>query len=203
MGTVLSTCSVATAQNATQAAKPHKIGLIDMAYIFKNYDKFIAERKLIEEELQVKSEEAKGQGEKIARLQEALKAMNPTSPEFSAAEKEYAAAVAGFKADASRIKRELVMKEADLYKRTYLEVTTIIGKYAQAYNYTLILRYSNETVEAEDGPQEVMQKMSSLVVYHEQGNDITANVLDYMNNKYKEAAGGAGGATAPSSGTRR
>ncbi|MCA9039277.1 MAG: OmpH family outer membrane protein [Planctomycetaceae bacterium] len=187
MGALLSTCTEATAQSA----KPHKIGLVDMAFIFKNYKKFKAERETIENDLKMAAEGAKKQREDIEKLQETLKGLTPTSPEFSIQEKKVASAVASFQADASRIKRELVMKEAELYKRTYLEVTDIIGKYAQYQQYTLILRYSQETVKADDGPQEVMQKMSNQVVYRQPSDDITQAVLEFMNKEYEKTAGGA------------
>ncbi|QDU81767.1 Outer membrane protein (OmpH-like) [Polystyrenella longa] len=196
MGIILSTCTVATAQNsAGGSSAPHKIGLIDMAHIFKNYEKFKDERKQIEEDLKSASEGAKSKRLEIEKLQEILKGISPTSSEFSVREKEVAGAVADFQADASAIKRELVMKEADLYKRTYLEVTDIISKYAKAYNYTLILRYSAETVEADDGPQDVMRKMGSQVVFHQESDDITNAVLKFMNDQYKPSAASRGTGT--------
>ena len=73
--------------------------------------------------------------------------------------------------------RDFLRKESEIYKQVYLETQDMVQKYANAYQYTLIMRFNRSSVEDAENPQEVIQSMNRQVVYHKKGDDITDPVL--------------------------
>ncbi len=174
-----------------------KVGLIDMAYVFKNYSKFEALREDLKAEMQRSDEKARAMAQNIRKLQEELKQFQDGSPEYVAREKQLTELTADFEAFRKTTQRDLLRKESQIYKTIYLEVADAVSKYAYHFNYSLIIRFDREGLEDAVNPQDVLQKMQRQVVYHRSEDDITLSVLNYLNDRYKQTAGatGAGGRT--------
>lgn len=184
-------------QPAAATAGPHKVGLIDMAHVFKNYKKFEALRNDLKAEIEKSDGQAKAMAAQIKKTQAEMKNFKEGSPEFAARERELAKLAADFEAFRKVAQRDFLRKEAEIYKTVYLEVSETVKLYAQYKKYTLIMRFNREGVGEKQNPPEVLQSMNKQVVYFEPGNDITNDVLNYLNNKY------AGGQAQGNSGTSR
>ena len=63
-----------TAGAARPAAVPHKVGLIDMAHVFSNYQKLKDLREELQKEFEGSSDKLKGIQEQLKTIQEELKA---------------------------------------------------------------------------------------------------------------------------------
>lgn len=196
----LSTSEVRAQAAAPAAPTVHKVGLIDMAFVFKNYKKFEALREDLKQEITAGDSKAKALAEKIKDGQAQMKKFKEGSPEFVKVEKELLALTGEFEAFRKGAQRDLMRREADIYKTVYLEVMDTVQKYAQHYNYTLVIRFSRDGVESDDDPSKVVQGMNRQVVYFRGEDDITDSVLDYLNRRYQATAklplGPAGGAAA-------
>lgn len=198
-----------TAYGQTQpgaASKPHKVGLIDMAHIFKNYKKFEALREDLKTEIEASDAQAKQMAAEAQRIQQELqsKTFAEGSPEWQQREKALLRLKADFEAFRQNAQREFLKKESTIYKTIYLEVADAVQKYAHYYNYTVVLRFSREGLEDTEDPREVLQGMNKQVVFHRPEDDITESVLDYLNRQYAAKAGGAAPRTssAPAGTTR-
>jgi outer membrane protein len=185
-----------TAQPQSGATPTHKIGLIDMAHIFKNYKKFNTLRDELKVEIEGSDKQAREMAETIKSTQEQMKRYNEGTPEFAEHEKKLAQLTSEFETFRKVQQREFLRKESGIYKTVYLEASDAVEKYAQYYGYTLIIRFNREGLDSADDPQTVIQRMNRQVVYHTPEDDITDKILGYLNREYSGAAGGAAAAPA-------
>lgn len=177
--------SVAVAQNGSQAV-PHKIGLIDMAEIFKNYTKFKALREDLKNEIKKSDGRSKGMVTQLQALQEKIK--SPKYLDDSQQKKQWKNDLldlsAQYKAFRQKQQIEFLDKESKIYKDIYLEVTTAVRQYAEFYKYSLILRYNKQGVQEATAPKDILSRMNRLVVYIKPGEDITSAILSHLNKEY-------------------
>tara|TARA_R110002095_G_scaffold138534_1_gene120155 strand:- start:92336 stop:93013 length:678 start_codon:yes stop_codon:yes gene_type:complete len=178
----------------------HKVGLIDMAHVFKNYTKFSALREELKTEIQQSDGKAKAMAEQIQAVQKEMQDFKQGSPEYLAREKQLAQAASDFEAFRKVAQRDFLRKESRIYHTIYMEVTETVKKYAKIYNYTLIMRFNRENLDTDD-PKKLIQGMNRQVVFHRADDDITLSVLDYLNRSYKPSSGGS--SIAPTRSTTR
>lgn len=195
-----SVVGVASGQNASpresaSAAVPHKVGLIDMARLFKEYKKFEALREGLKAEFESSQGEAQVKQQQIARLQEEMKSFDPSSAEYQQREAKITQLGAELQSFAKIAQRDLFRKESQIYKQVYLEAQDMVKMFAQARNYTLVLRYNNEELDTDD-PQKLIQGMNRQVIYHRESDDITGYIIGALNDRYAKSAGAS--ASAPS-----
>ena len=129
--------------------------------------------------------------EKVKTLQAQLKSgqLKEGSPGYIAKEKELIQLTSDFEVFRKGAQREFLRKESQIYKTVYMEVVDAVQKYAEYYNYTLVMRFSRDELQDDAEPQEVLQRMNKQVVFHRGEDDITLSVLDYLNRRYKQTAG--------------
>lgn len=189
------------AAKTTTESIPHKVGLIDMAFLFSKYSKFEALRADLKAEIETADGSLKVRLEKIKGLQLEMKDLVPNSPDFVAREKQITEMAAAAEAERKNLQRRFMREETKVYQTVYREVLDAVNKYASIYKYTLIIRYSREEAEAGDDPQKVMQALQRQVVYNRPEDDITDSVLTFLNRQYgtgaKPAVSGNGPAPKP------
>lgn len=175
---------------AAAASVPHQVGLIDMAYVFKEYAKFKAMSESLKTEVEATDNEAKGMVQELQSLQAQLTSgqIAAGSPDHTALEGKFVAKQTELEAFRKMKQREFLRKEADIYKAVYLEVQDAVKLYADYHKFTLIMRFNRETVEGAENPQEIIQSMNRPVVYHRTQDDITEPILRYLNEQYKKTA---------------
>lgn len=175
---------------------PHKVALVDMAFVFKNYKKFEVLREDLKEEIQTSEAEAKSRAEAVQNLQKTMKSFNEGSPEFTAAEQKLAKASAEFEAFRRQAQREFLKKESQIYHQVYTEASDAVAKYATYYHYTLVIRFNREELDTENA-QKLIEGMNRQVVFHREEDDITPSVVEFLNKMYDRKA-----AAAPAAGAR-
>lgn len=215
LSSVLSFSGAAWAQGAAAPGKaasgktepaadeaPHKIALIDMAYVFKNYKKFEVLREDLKNEIGETENEAKARADQIQTLQKKMKALSEGSQEFTVAEQQFAKASAEFEAFRRAAQRDFLKKESQIYHTIYQEVTDTVAKYANYFHFTLVLRFNREELDSENA-QKLIEGMNRQVVWHKPENDITDAVVKYLNQAYDRTTGAtAAPATAPAAAPR-
>lgn len=166
---------------------PHKVGLIDMAHVFKNYKKFEALRDELKEEIGASEEKAKLMQGELAEMQKSMKGLAEGGPEFTKAEQIIVKKAADFETFRRAASRDFLKKESQIYLQVYNETSAAVEKYAKYHKYTLIIRFNREELDTEN-PQNLLQGMNRQVVYHQAEDDITPSVLEFLNRKYTSAA---------------
>lgn len=162
------------------------VGLIDMAYLFKEYKKFGDLREQLRNDIKVSEEQAKASAEKLQVLQRQMKdgTFKEGTPEYQQLEAQLISESTKFEAFRKTQQREFLRRESKLYKDVYLEVVEAVGQYASYYKFDVIIRFSRDGVEETDNAQELIQNMNRQVVWHNKGVDITEAVLKYLNQRY-------------------
>jgi Skp family chaperone for outer membrane proteins len=186
---------------AARQARPHQVGLIDMAYVFNNYDKFKAMQASMQADLKAAREKAQGAIDEIRQINEQLATgtLATDSAEYKALEQKSIRLQTELEAYGRVTQTENLRKEAEIYKQIYLEVQDAIKVYSKYYGYTLILRFDREQVETASQPQEILNRLTRQVVYHQGEDDLTEVILQQLNKQYQAAATAArpAGATTP------
>ena len=74
LATILMTATPIRGQQGTPArtAAPHQVGLIDMAFVFNNYDKFKAAQESVKQEFQAAQQKAQGSIDELKKIGEEL-----------------------------------------------------------------------------------------------------------------------------------
>ena len=186
-------CWIEQAQAQQSAAAPHKVGLIDMAYIFKNYKKFEVLREDLKQEIQRTDQQAQQTAKGIQQKQQQLKELEEGSAAYRNLEQQIAKMDSDFQTFRKVAQRDFLRKESQIYKTVYLEVSDAVTQYAKYYKYSLILRYNREALDQDDvKPEQIMQRMSRLVVYQSDQHqiDITDSILNHLNKTYISSTGG-------------
>ena len=180
---------------AAEVTGTHQVGLIDMANVFKEYDKFKALSEALRAQVEESDQEAQAMVAEMQRLQAQLtdedNTLIPGSPGYAAIERQLIEGQTNLETFRKVKQLEFLRKEADIYKTVYLEVQDAVTMYAEHYNYTLIMRFNRAKVEDAENPQEIIQSMNRPVVYYNDQDDLTEPILRYLNQQY----GGTTGAT--------
>ena len=171
--------------------EPHKIALIDMARVFKQYKKFEALREDLKTELTKSEERFKAMAEMIKKEQTELKSYKEGTEEYARVEKSLLTHTSQADAFRKSQQRELIRKEAQIYKQIYLEVSDAVEKYATHFHITLVLRFSADELQGEQNPEDVMRGLNRQVVYYRPQEDITNAITVYLNGKYQKMAAAA------------
>lgn len=184
---------------AAAPTAPHKVGLIDMAKVFKDYKKFGNLREDLKVQIQKSDETAKGMAVAIQKLGEQMKQSDTGSAQFLQYERELAKKTSEFETYRKVQQRDFLRKESQIYKTVYLEAINGARMFAQHFKYSLIIRFNSEQLDTAD-PQKLIQGLNRQVIYHRAEDDITASVIDYLNRNYERTA--TAPRTATPSGTR-
>lgn len=191
------TINVASAQQQLSSAGPAKIGLIDMAKVFQDYQKFKDLRENLKTKIEASDAKAKQLATAVTNIQNQMKDIKPGSPQYGQYEKALLSARGDFEAFRAGEQRDLMRQESAIYKQIYVEVTEAVRLYANVKKYSLVLRFSPKGAEESETPQQIVDSMNRQVVYHRPDDDITQNVLGYLNRQYQKTA------SAPRTGTPR
>ena len=192
----------AQGQSAAQASSGgHRIGLIDMAHVFQNYEKFESLRNGLQAEIEKSDAEAKSMVERLQKMQEEIKKFDAGGPQYETAEKQILNQKGEFDAFRAATQRRLARRESEMFKVIYTDVTAAVKLYAEYARFDHVMRYNRKGIDATTNPQDAVQTMNKTFIYTKSENDITETVLKYLNKQYKESGGRVGAQSASS--TRR
>ena len=168
-----------------------KVGLIDMAYVFKEYDKF----KALQEDLaaEAKSIDA-GLREKVQTMQSLQKQLQSgqlaaNSPEAKQIEERLISMQTDLETQRKVQQRDFLRKESEIYKTVYVEVQETVKLFCEAKGYDVILRFSRNKVDDASNPQAILQSMNRQVVHFDPSDDITDPILRYLDGQFAKNAG--------------
>ena len=171
---------------------PSRVGLIDMAKVFEGYTRFKALREELAAEIEKSDAEARVMVEKMQAMQKEVQenGFQPGSPEYEAAEKRILDSRGEFEAFRAATQRKLARRESEMFKTIYADTTSMIKKYAEYADYTVVIRFDSKDIEDDTPPAEAVQRMNKQVVYHRSEHDITEVVLQSLNKQYEASQSG-------------
>lgn len=188
LGVCIATANLSAQEPAAAGRQqlPHQVGLIDMAHIFKNYEKFKDQT----ESLQTAAQDAEARAQEMLKqgqqMQVQIQALQPGTPDYNKIEAQMIELQTKLQTFKQVEQREIVRKQAELYKKIYLEVQNAVKLYADYHRYTLVMRFSRQELVETNNPQEIIQNMNRQVVYYQTRDDITDPILGYLNDSYNK-----------------
>ena len=180
----------ATAQ-AEAAPQPTRVGLIDMAQVFRDYWKFANLREDLKNEMIAMDTAAKPKMEELNAISQKIKsnAFAQGSAERDAAEKKLFELSSELEALRKKAQVDVMRKESEIYKDIYLEVQALVAKYSAYKKYDIVIRFNSNPLEETQNPQAVLQQMNRQIVHHDKDNDITLAIVKYLNSDYEKKGG--------------
>ena len=169
---------------AAQAEPPHKIALIDMGRVFKEYKKIEVLKEDWKSEFTINEDNAKKLTAQVQQVIEEMKTYKPGTTEYIKLEKQQTDLAAKLGAFKQTAQRELLRKEAELLKTVYLETMDVVEKFADRFGYTLVMRFNSDTFEGED-MSKMQLVMNRVIVFHRAEDDLTDGVIKYLNRQFE------------------
>lgn len=152
------------------------VAIIDVAAVFKAHQTFTQQLDAIRNQAESLRTSSMQMQQDFARKAESLKQLEPSSQQFRDAETSLAKEAALLDMNQKEQIRNLMQLEAKLHYDTYQQVNSLIAQYCESKGITLVLRYSNDSLD-EANPESIMLKVNSSIIYHQPGRDITSQIV--------------------------
>lgn len=181
---------------------PHKIALIDMEYVFKNYEKLKFQQDDLKSEAEEDDKKLKAKFKKGQDMAAELKDFKQDTPEYDARVQKIQKLETDLKFEQKQNQMKLQREVAKMNLAIYHEVRDVVEKFCTYYNYTLVIQFSRNEANSSD-PNRMMQIVSQQVVYYRKGengkcrDDLSEPVVKELNKKYLKASGADTADTAP------
>jgi Skp family chaperone for outer membrane proteins len=187
------TRSNTTATNAAPAPKPPAvavIGTIDLGAVMKGYDKAKFLYQEFEGAYHTKANQLmKLQSERQQEM-EMIEKVTPGGDEFKKRQERLSKLKAEFEAGREQAQSEFMLRESEIKTTLYTEVQEMVSRVAYSRKMNLVIRYSNDPISATN-TDSVMAAMSRTVMYTDPQNDLTRDVVYFLNVQYKKLGGTA------------
>ncbi len=168
---------------AAAPAGPVKIGLVDMARVFKEYNKFEDMRASLKAEMEVALAEAKKIAADAEKVKEELKLLKPGSAEFIKRETDLAQLSSDFETKRKVANVQYQRKEAEIFQDIYVDSVGVVKLYAEHFKFSMVMRFNSAELD-KTNPSSLANGLNKLVIYHRPQDDITDAVIDYLNRRY-------------------
>jgi len=171
-----------------------KIGVVDLALVFKQYVKSAELEKRINDERDRLRGDLDEQKKSITNLVKELDLLDPTSETYMLKEDEKDAAVARFDRTKKRLE-ETIKKRWEEYNSQLLDdIELVVRAYGEEQGFTLIFK-----VDGKSSEESRMLAGLKSVLYYAKELDITPAVVELLNRRYEmvRAAGQGGGGARP------
>lgn len=155
------------------------IGVIDVAFIFKNDPGIRSQVEAVENELKQIDIDLKARRTELQNAILMLNEIKPDAAEYAAQEEKVASMQSKLRLDMGRKKKELADSEAQIYYDNYQRIVEGVTKIAEHYKLKIVLRYNSDKMEEGVG-ESVVRGVMKNVVYHDAGIDMTQATMNYL-----------------------
>jgi Skp family chaperone for outer membrane proteins len=197
-GSVRKTASPST--GAPPAPVAPVIGTVDIELVFKSYDKVKVSNKEYNAALLARKNELMRIMSEAQEEAQMLSKLAPGTEDYKKHENRVTQLKAQHEAGREQAEREFAQRQAEAMATLYKEIQEMVKRVAQWRKMNYVVRVSNQPITGTD-PNSVMAAISSTLVYADNRNDITNDVIFNLNRIYKAtaapAARPAGAATTP------
>jgi Skp family chaperone for outer membrane proteins len=164
--------------------QPHRIGVVDIDYIFEKYKKVQVEMDDIKNEIQETENKLKQMQREGQEKYEEWKALKDGTPEKKAKEEKLTQMQALFDAKRKSFQNELKREQAKLQLTIYQEIQDAVKVVANHNSITLVVKISRSELGSTSDPARTQAMMGQPCIFHRKQDDMTETVLNLMNKKY-------------------
>lgn len=201
--TSMACCDVSLFAQAPAATSNSSVpvAVIDVGHIFKNHARFKQQMDGMKGEVENFEKEVNEERKTLLKQRDKLQTFNAGSPEYKQLEEEIARQVSDQQVRGTLKRKDVMEREAKIYYETYNEIVREIGKTADTYGISLVLRYEGEPIDARDR-NSILAGVNRPIVY-QRNLDLTQLVLKQLNQgqpiQQQAIRPNVGGSTGPSS----
>ena len=181
------------------------IGTVDIELVFKSYEKVKVSNKDYNAALLARKNELMRIMSEAQEEAQMLSKFAPGTDDYKKHEDRVTELKARHEAGREQAEREFAQRQAEAMATLYKEIQEMVKKVAQWRKMNYVVRVSNQPIAGSD-PNSVMAAISSTLVYADNRNDITNDVIFNLNRFYKATAAPAtrpADAVVPTSGASR
>lgn len=191
-----SAAAASPASPAPKAPPPALVGWVDMAAVFKGYEKVKVQSEEFKAAVGVKQKELMKYTSDAQQETEMLSKMTPGSVDFKKHEDKITQLKAQYEAGREQAEREFSLREAEMLSTLYKDISAMVGRVAQYRGFTFVVRVNNDPITGAN-PNAAMMAIERDVIYADPTLEITKDVVFNLNREYKAAGGSSAKATAP------
>src|SRR5262249_34162584 len=169
------------------APAPTVLGSIDLDYVFKNYDKVKAATKDLGTQFQIRKGELMKIDNEARQEVEMLQKLQPGTDGYRKSENKITELKAKMEAGREQAEREMTPRQAETMATLYKETQGYAHGVARRRGITHVVRVSSPPPSGSD-PNSVLAAVNRPVIYADLHNDITKDVVYWLNKKYHELA---------------
>ncbi len=197
-GGVRPTANPAAAPSTTpQPPVAPVFGTLDLDFVLKNYQKVMASSRELGAAVATKRGELMKIESEARQEMEMMQKLQPGTPDYKKREDHITELKAKMEAGREQAQREFTAREAEMMATIYKEIQGMTGRVAKWRRMNYVLRATNprKPVGGAD-PNSIMAAMNDQLIYADASNDITNDVVYYLNKTYEKTAAPVG-ATRP------
>lgn len=183
-GTANTTPTAGRPTGSLTPATPTVVGTIDLDYVFKNYEKVKAANKELGAAIQVRKGELMKYDDEARQVVEMMKKLQPTSEDYHKYENKLTELKAKMEASKEQAERDITLRQAETMATLYKEVQAYAKWVAQRRGITHVMT-STSTPPSGSDPNSVLAAVNRPVIFSDPANDITNDVVYYLNKTYQ------------------
>jgi Skp family chaperone for outer membrane proteins len=169
-------------------AAPAVIGTVDLGSVLKEYNK----AKSLEQEFQsaglAKRNDLLKINNEMQQEAEMLEKVSPNTAEFKKRQDKITQLKAQLEATREQAQRDMALRQSEMMSTIFNEIQDMVSRVAYSRNMNMVVKVSNEPITGSN-PNSVMAAFEKDVLYANPQNDITREVVFFLNKEY-EAKGG-------------
>ena len=173
-----------TATNGPPAPIPPVIGTVDLEMVMRNYEKVKDQMKELSAAVNVRRGELMKLESEGRSEAEYLQKLTPGSADYKKREDHMLELKAKVEAGQESAQREFSLRQAESLATLYKEVQGMVARVAQWRKINYVLKVSTKPPSGTD-PNSVVSALGEAVIYADPRNDITNDVVHYLNQYYK------------------
>ncbi len=156
------------------------IAVVDIAYIFKTYQKFKQQTDEMKTRVQAAEADINKDQDGIKRKAEELRGYNSGSPDYKKAENDLVRMQADLQLKVSLQKKDFMEQEGKIYFNVSREVEDAVKQIAIKNGIVLVLRFNGDPVDG-NNREDILRDINKGIVYYDHNMDITPAVLVELN----------------------
>ena len=186
--------------NTPQPPVTPVFGTLDLDFVLKNYEKVKASSRELSAAVNVKRGELMKIESEARQEMEMMQKLQPGTSDYKRREDHITELKARMEAGRESAQREFTSREAEMMATIYKEIQGMTARVAKWRGMNYVLRATNPRKPVGADPNTVMATMNDQVIYADPSNDITQDVVYYLNKTYEKTASPA---AAPKASARR
>ena len=160
-----------------------RVALADLTKVFKEHQAFNKQVELMRIDVQEAEKRLKIRKEAIEQAAAAAQKEPAGSVKRTEAEEKIRLDQQTLQTELNVQKAKFMEREASIYLETYQGVLAIVDAYAAEQKIDLVLRFNGDPIADQQNLQNVMQQLNRQVISHQQGLDITDEIVRRVNAK--------------------